>query len=315
MSDSDGSDEPTISAEEIKQLGLPLWDKDIKKLSDEHIISESDIQLIIQHLFSNEYEIRQKAIAYLNINQYIVTRPLVELLVKNITHHTLIFQLTYALEVIGKFAVPVLIEALNQVREIKTPMDELMIENICETLIRINDKNTVAVPVLLRHLQDTKAKIDQINKTIEQNAAHLNENPAPHTNEAHQSSDISSRKKLDFYQMVRMKLHYLIGEMNSTAGLDDLLELLGDGNKRVTGEIIETLGKIGNKNALIPLTRLYPIEADISELGARYIKMTCREIIRREKISKSDRIFDSLNGPEKDSLDKILAGYKNSTKD
>lgn len=312
MSDSGGSDEPTISADEIKQLGLPLWDKDIKKLSDEHIISESDIQLIIQHLFSNEYEIRQKAIAYLNINQHIVTRPLVELLIKNITHHTLIFQLTYALEVIGKFAVPVLLEALNQIRDIKTPMDEVVIENICETLIRVNDKN--AVPVLLRYLQDVKMKIEQINKTIEQNVAHLNENSAILTHEAHQNSDMSSRKKLEFYQMVRVKLHYLLGEMNSTAGLDDLLELLGDGNKRVYGEIIETLGKIGNKNALVPLIRLYPIEANISELGSRYIKLTCREIIRREKISKSDHIFDNLSGPEKDTLDKILAGSKNGNK-
>lgn len=314
MSDPGGSEEPTISTDEIKQLGLPLWDKGIKKLSDEQILSESDIQLIIQHLFSNDYETRQKSIAYLNINQHVVTRPLVELLVKNITHQTLIFELTYALEVIGKFAVPVLLEALNQVHEIKTPMDELMIENICETLIRINDKDTGAVPVLLRHLQDTKVKIEQINKTIEQNVSHQNENSAPHTHEAHQGSDTSSRKKLDFYQMVRMKLHYLLGEMNSTAGLDDLLELLGDGNKRVTGEIIETLGKIGNKNALIPLIRLYPIEAEVSELGARYIKLTCREIIRREKILKSDRIFDNLNGSEKDNLDKILAGYKNGNK-
>ncbi|MFH1230436.1 MAG: hypothetical protein V1709_02950 [Planctomycetota bacterium] len=313
MSDPGGSDESATSTEQINQLGLPLWDKDIKKLSNEYILSESDIQLIIQSLFSNDYETRQKSIAYLNINQHVITKPLVDLLIKNITHHTLIFQLTYALEVIGKNAVPVLLEALNQIHDIKTPIDEAAIENICETLIRINDKN--AAPVLLRHLQDIKGKMEQINKTIEQNTTPQNATASQDgQHDKPQYSESSARKKLEFYQMVRMKLHCLLGEMDSTAGLDDLLALLGDGNKRVNGEIIETLGKIGNKNVLIPLIRLYPIEANVSELGSRYIKLTCREIIRREKISKSDRIFGNLTDVEKDSLDKILAGYRNGHK-
>jgi len=110
--------------------------------------------------------------------------------------------------------------------------------------------------------------------------------------------------------MARMKIHCLLGEMNSPVGLDDLLALLGDGTKRVPGDIIETLAKIGNRNALVPLVRMYPVESEISELGARYIKETCRAIIRREKLSKSDPLFDKLTEPEKDNLNKILSGLK-----
>ena len=240
--------------------------------------------MILQHLFSNDYNTRQKAIAYLNINKHVITGPLVDMLVKNITHHTLIFQITYALEVIGKSAVPVLLEALVQIKEIKTSMDEVLLENISETLDRINDKS--AAPILLKHLQDIREKIDALNKNIEQisqaaknqqgqlletntNANTVKDNSDASSHEKQLASEASWRKKLEFYQSVRIKIHHLLGEMDSPDGLDDLLALLGDGNKRVQGEIIETLGKIGNKNTLIPLIRMHPIEESISELGAR----------------------------------------------
>lgn len=342
MSEPGGSSEPTASTDDTgqpsrlggtEQLTLPLWENGAMKLSNDQIFSESETNLILQHLFSNDYDTRQKAIAYLNINQHVITKPLVEILVKNITHNTLVFQVTYALEVIGKATVPVLLEALNQIKEIKTPLDETIMENICETLDRINDKS--AAPILLKHLQDVREKIEILNKSIEHIAAsEQTEKPTPETparpadgsggqvtnngeagnQEKHPVSEASLRKKLEFYQSVRIKIHTLLGEMNSPVGLDDLLALLGDGNKRIQGEVIETLGKIGNKNTLIPLIRMYPIEANISELGARYIKLTCREIVRREKISKSDQIFCNLTEPEKDTLDKILAGHRNGHK-
>jgi HEAT repeat protein len=312
MSDgSSDSNEPDASATEVKQLGLPLWNKDVPKLSSEHFFSEQEINLFLEHLFSNDYETRQKAIAYLTINQYIITPVLVKMLVNNITHYTLLFQLTYALEIIGKTAVPVLLESLNQIQEIKNSLDETLLENICETLIRVNDKSSV--PVLLRHLQNIKEKIDVLNETIGENSSYLvAKTSAEHSADQNTAEkDSSLRKKLEFYQSVREKIHYLLGEMNSTSGLDDLLVILGDGSRRVNGEIIETLSKIGNKQALIPLVKIYPIEAQVSELGARYIKLTCREIIRREKISKSDLIFNNLSDVEKETLDKILAGYRN----
>jgi hypothetical protein len=290
--------------EEASQLNLPLWNSQNQKLDSANVLSDSEIQIILQNLFSEDYTTRQKIIAYLNINQHVITKPLVGMLVKNTTHQTLVFQVTYALEVIGKSAVSVLLEALTRINEIKTPLDVARMENISETLIRINDNSGSAV--LANYLSDIKVRIDEINKTVAQNSARTPQD------ECWWSSELG--KKMEFYQMARMKIHCLLGEMNSTVGLDDLLDLLGDGTKRVPGDIIETLAKIGNKHALVPLVRMYPVESEISELGARYIKETCRTIIRREKLSKSDPLFDKLVEIEKDNLNKILSGYKNGHK-
>ena len=302
------------SEDQASQLNLPLWNSHNQKLDDTKTLTDSEIQTILQNLFSEDYTTRQKIIAYLNINQHVIIKPLVEMLVKNTTHQTLIFQVTYALEVIGKSAVPVLREALMKINEIKTPRDVAQMENISETLIRIPIRNDVSPDgnnkngptVLNGYLRDIKSRIDEINKTAGQ------DNSRSAKDECWWSSDLG--KKMEFYQMARMKIHCLLGEMNSTIGFDDLLALLGDGTKRVPGDIIETLAKIGNKNALVPLIRMYPVESEISELGARYIKETCRAIIRREKLSKSDLLFDKLTEPEKDTLNKILSGYKNGNK-
>ena len=300
----------TDSAEQASQLNLPLWNSANQKLDGAKTLTDSEIQIVLQNLFSEDYTTRQKIIAYLNINQHVITKPLVEMMVKNTTHQTLVFKVTYALEVIGKSAVPVLLEALVKIKEIKTPLDVAQMENISETLVRIpirndanangNDKSGPAV--LSDYLRDIKARIDEINKNVNHNNSHTPQD------ECWWSSDLG--KKMEFYQMARMKIHCLLGEMNSTVGLDDLLALLGDGTKRVPGDIIETLTKIGNKHALVPLVRMYPAESEISELGARYIKETCRAIIRREKLSKSDPLFDKLTEAEKDNLGKILSGLK-----
>jgi hypothetical protein len=288
------------SAEQASQLNLPLWNSQNQKLDAAKVLNDSEIQTVLQNLFSEDYSTRQKIIAYLSINQHVIVRPLVEMLIRNTTHDTVVFQVTYALEVIGKSAVPVLLEALVKIKEIKTPRDVAQMENISETLIRINDKSGAAV--LSDYLRDIKARIDEINK----NAIHNNAQTP--RDECWWASDLG--KKMEFYQMARMKIHCLLGEMDSAVGFDDLLALLGDGTKRVPGDIIATLAKIGNKQALIPLVRMYPVESEISELGARYIKDTCRAIIRREKISKSDPLFDKLTEPEKDNLGKILSGLK-----
>ncbi|MEW6027576.1 MAG: hypothetical protein AB1599_09830 [Planctomycetota bacterium] len=303
-SESGAGSPDNFGAEQVSQLNLPLWNSQNQKLDSAKVLSDSEIQTILQNLFSEDYATRQKIIAYLNTNQHVITRPLVDLLVRNTTHHTVVFHLTYALEVMGKSAVPVLLEALGKIGEIKTPRDVAQMENISETLIRTNDKS--AAPVLNNYLRNIKARIDEIDRNVNHHNSHTAQE------ECWWSSDLG--KKMEFYQMTRMKIHCLLGEMGSSIALDDLLALLGDGTKRVPGDIIETLAKIGNRETLVPLIRMYPVESEISELGARYIKETCRAIIRREKISRTDPLFVKLTEPEKDNLNKILSGYKNGNK-
>ncbi|MBI4713534.1 MAG: hypothetical protein HY762_09605, partial [Planctomycetes bacterium] len=111
------------------------------------------------------------------------------------------------------------------------------------------------------------------------------------------------------YQSARLTIHRLLGELGAPEGLDDLLLLLGDGTKRVHEDVLETIAKIGNRNALVPLIRLYSVEANISEYGTRHIKAACRDIMRREKIAPSDKLFQQLPQQEKEALKNIL--YRN----
>jgi hypothetical protein len=275
---------------ELDKLNLKLWEKiDDKPLSE---VSDADILSLVPGIFSSDFEIRNSTIARLNRLGALAAQKLVDILFKNPTDSTLAFQVSAALEEIGKRAVPPLIEALKKINDFKKPTDLTLLESITETLIRLNDKS--AVPVLIDY-------INNINQELQKSVAN--------GNQANGSAEAAGKKPSDFYQTVRLCIHDLLGDLGTREGLDDLLQLLGDGTKRVHVEVIETLRKVGDQRALVPLVRLYPVELTISELGARYIKLTFREIIRREKIAKQGAVFKNMTSEEKETLSKI---YPNS---
>jgi HEAT repeat protein len=275
---------------ELDKLNLKLWDKIDGKMPED--VSELDILLLISALVSSDFDIRAAAISQLNRFGQFAVKHLVSILVKNPTDSTLLFKVTYALEEIGKRAVPSLLEALKHV-EFKSPVDLTLLENITETLIRLNDKS--AVPVLIGYIKQVNAELSKLQ---------------PSSGSAKEAIDSHQRKMDEFYNTVRLRIHDLLGDMNSAEGLDDLLILLGDGKKRVHVDVIETIRKVGDKRALIPLVNLYPTELNISELGARYIKLTFREIVRREKISRNHAIFQNISHEEKDVLERLFPGKK-----
>ena len=292
MSEPDGSAETVRPAAESDQWNLQLWEKFEDKNASQLQPSETEIQSILDSIFAEDFAVRQQNINKLTRLGPVLARHLVDTLVKHTTNNTLLFQITYALEVIGKPAVKSLMEAINNMGELKDALNVANLENIAETLIRINDKS--AAPLLAQRI---KAANEDINKIIQLANGSVQTNPA-------------LQKKIGFCQSIRLKLHDLLGEMKATDALDDLLLLLGDGRKRVHEDVIETLSKIGDKRALAPLVRLYSVEMSVSELGARYIKLTCREIIRREKIQKSDIIFKDLNPDERKIIDDIFPSQR-----
>lgn len=285
---------------ELDKLNLKLWEKiDDKSPAD---ISETDVLSFLSGVFSSDFEVRTSALSRLSRLGSVAAQRLVDILVKNPTDSTLLFQVTYVLEEIGKRAVPSLIEALKKVNEFKRPTDLTLLENITETLIRLNDKN--AVPILISY-------INNIKEIIHKTQSHNNVSNGSTEPLRDPVKDNTHKKLAEIYQTARLRIHDLLGEMGTREGLDDLLSLLDDGTKRVHEDVIETLGKIGDHRALIPLLRLYPVELTISELGARFIKLTFREIVRREKISRQNSIFKNLSREEKETLDKIFPRLRN----
>lgn len=279
-----------IDQSELDKLNLKLWEKIDGKLPAD--ISETDVLSLLSGVFSSDFEIRTTALARLNRLGQVAAQRLVDVLVKNPTESTMVFQITYALEEIGKRAVPPLLEALKKV-ELRKPVDLTMFENITQTLIRLNDKS--AVTILIGYINNINQDVKKIQSANGLSNGHAD----------------NAKKSYEFYQTARMRIHDTLGDMNAREGLDDLLLLLDDGKKRVHVDIIETLRKVGDHRALVPLLRLYPIELTISELGARYIKLTFREIVRREKVTRQNHIFKSLAPEEKDILDKLYPHTKN----
>ncbi|MFH1226923.1 MAG: hypothetical protein V1701_03340 [Planctomycetota bacterium] len=292
MSDPDDSgqqEQPRLA--ESDQWNLRLWGKCEETHPDQLQLTDTEIQAILDSIFAQDYEVRQKTIDRLTKLGAPLSKILVDTMVKNTTNNTLLFQLTYALEAIGKVAIKPLMEELNKIQELKTTLDVAQLENITETLIRLNDKS--AAPILAKHI---KTANDEISKITQSANGDIN-NP-------------NITKKISFQQSTRLKLHDLLGEMKASDGLDDLLVLLGDGRKRVHEDIVEALCKMGDKRALVPLIRLYSVESSVSELGARYIRLTFREIARMEKIAKNDPIFRELNPDEKKILNNLFPGSR-----
>lgn len=259
-------------------------------------ISREQVQQLLNNLFSSEIDIRRQTVRQLINIGPIVAKYLVGMLVQNPLDATNLFRVTYALEELGKLAVPPLLETLDNIKDFSNPTNITLLETIVDTLIRVHDKN--AIPWLVDKTKELKSEIRRIQK---QTSDGNNKNGSPPPDE----------KRLELYQNTRLRIHVLLGEMGSHEGLDDLLTLLGDGKTRVHEDIIETIAKLGDKRALVPLLRLYPLESSISELGARFIKLTIRDIIRREKIARSDPIFKKLSSEEKTILEKLFPNMKN----
>jgi len=284
-----------LTQDELDKLNLKLWEKfDEKELTE---ISQADVQSLVKGIFSTDYEVRQVALSRLIRLGVVAANHLVDLLVKNPTDSTMVFEVTYALEEIGKRAVPPLLETLKKIEDFKQPPDLTLLETITDTLDRLNDRS--AIPILAQYLTNIKKALQK------------SEEETKSANKTNGHGTLSQERKT-LYNLVRLKIHELLGDFNAPDGLDDLLTLLGDGTKRVHEDIIETLGKVGDQRALAPLIRLYPIEQNISELGGRYIKNTFREIVRRNKISRNHNLFKNLSAEEKATLDKIFPRLRNN---
>lgn len=284
----------SVEQAELDKLNLKLWEK-VEEVPAE--ISEEEVYALVSSMFLSDFEAREQALTRLNRWGKIVTPHLVDILVKNPTDSTKAFQVTYALEIVGKNVIQPLLEALKKITDFRRSADITLLENITGVLIRLNDKS--AVSILVQRLNFVKQNL-QIGQNLNQNAKSANiQEPSAGNHQA--------QKKRELYQIARLRIHTLLGDMGVQEGLDDLLLLLGDGTKRVHEDIIETLSRIGDRRALVPLLRLCAIEQNISELGSRFIKLTLREIIRRDRVSKNDCVFKCLTKEEKDNIFKMFS--------
>lgn len=237
---------------------------------------DGEIRRHIQHLLSDDFH--QRAVSTEELERYgkDAASAIVDTLLRKAAEPHAVSSLTEALEEIGKPSVTVLIHALDHIVEVRKPAHAYLLENLVDTLGCIGDRRAAAP--LARQLQ-------KLNDAIGRN---------------HQKGLV------DICESVKVRIHGILAELDDRSGSKDLLRMLGDGRRRVRDGVVQALGKVGDRRALVPLLRLYTIEDDVSLNAAGAIQRAMREIARRERVGSDDAVFRDLAPGERAVLAKLF---------
>jgi hypothetical protein len=230
----------------------------------------------IRDLTSENFETRSESVSGLEKFGERGAEALVETLLKKPLRHGFLRGFEEAFEEIGKPCASVLLRGLTQVREIRRAEDVYLIEMFVETLGTLGERR--AAPAIA-------AQLGKLNRRIRSN---------------------HNRLLTDICAAAKVRLHAVLGTLDSRAGLEDLLAMLGDGRRRVPDGVVRALEQIGDRRALAPLVRLYAIEETVTFSGAQLVKATIREIMRKERVGSKDKVFRDLNPEERVLLEKLL---------
>lgn len=236
----------------------------------------TELRKHIRDLTSENFQTRSDSITGLEKFGESGAEALVETLLKKPLSHGLLRGFEEAFEEIGKPCARVLVRALSQIQEIRRAEDVYLIELFVESLGTLGERR--AAPAIA-------AQLGKLNRRIRAN---------------------HHRLLTDICVAAKVRIHSVLATLDSRAGLDDLLVMLGGGRRRVPDGVVRALERIGDRRALASLVRLYAIEETVTFSGAQLVKATIREIMRKEKVTSKDRVFQDLTSDERAQLEKLL---------
>jgi HEAT repeat protein len=242
--------------------------------------AKKEIERHIKDLLSDDYTVRAASVSELGKYGEDAAEAIVDTLLRKSDHPHALANFSDALAEIGKPSLNVILHALTHILEVKRAQDVYLLESFVELLGRLHDRRATG------SLLDQLAKL---NRAIKRN---------------------HDKQLVHCCEAAKVKIHRILIELGSKGGLSDLLEMLGDGRKRVRDGVVDTITRIGDKRALVSLVRLYDIEEHVSYSGAQFIKEAIREIARREKVSPEDRLFKELTAAEKAALERVFPKAK-----
>ena len=108
---------------------------------------------------------------------------------------------------------------------------------------------------------------------------------------------------LDLAQRVRAKAHLELARIGSRVAIQDLREALGDPERRIEVEMLTAVRTIGKRDEIAILLRAYTREDDYVR---QEIAEVVRTIMRRERIRRNNRMFQSLRPDQLEALRTIL---------
>ena len=243
--------------------------------------AKKEIERHLKDLLSEDYNVRATSVSELGKYGEEAAHAIVDSLIKKADHPHALANFSDALAEIGKPSVNVLLHAFSHIVEVKRSEDVYLLESFVELLGLLHDRRATG-PLL--------EQLAKLNRAIRRN---------------------HDKQLVHCCEAAKVKIHRILIELGEKGGLSDLLEMLGDGRRRVRDGVVDGLTRIGDRRALLALVRLYDIEEHVSFSGAQFIKEAIREIARREKVSSEDRLFRELSAVEKSALERIFPKSKN----
>lgn len=246
--------------------------------------AKEEIRKHVKELLSDDFSVRAASMTTLGKYGSDAAEAIVDALVRKPAETNALINFSDALAEIGKPSLNVILHALNHIAEVKRCEDAYLIENFVDILSVLRDRR--AGSTLLEQLA-------KLNTAIKRN---------------------HNAQLVHCCELAKVKIHRALVELGEKGGLSDLLEMLGDGRKRVRDGVVEVITRIGDRRALVPLVRLYDIDEHVTFSGAQFIKEAIREIARREHVTPDDKLFKDLVPAERAALDRVFPKFKNSGK-
>ena len=243
--------------------------------------AKEEIKKHVKDLLSDDFSVRAASMTSLEKYGADAAEAIVDALVKKPAEPHALTSFSDALAEIGKPSINVILHALNHIREVKRAEDVYLIENFVDILALLRDRRAAA-PLL--------EQLAKLNAAIKRN---------------------HNAQLVHCCELAKVKIHRALVEFGEKGGLEDLIEMLGDGRKRVRDGVVEAVTKIGDRRTLVPLVRLYDIDEHVTFSGAQFIKEAIREIARREHVTPEDKLFRDLNPAERAALDRVFPKAKN----
>lgn len=241
---------------------------------------KEEIRKHVRELLSEDFSVRAASMTSLEKYGADAAEAIVDALVKKPAESHAVTSFSDALAEIGKPSLHHILHALHHIVEVKRVEDASLIENFVDVLVSLRDRRAAA-PLL--------AQLGKLNAAIRRNQT----SPLAHCCE-----------------LAKIKIHRGLVDFGEKGGLEDLLEMLDDGRKRVRDGVVEVLTRIGDRRALVPLVRLFDIDEHVTFSGAQFIKEAIREIARRERVTSEDKLFKDLTPQERAALDRVFPKSK-----
>jgi HEAT repeat protein len=241
---------------------------------------KEEIRKHVKELLSDDFSVRAASMSSLEKYGADAAEAIVDALVRKPEEPHALTSFSGALTEIGKPSINVILHALNHIVEVKRAEDAYLIENFVDVLVSLRDRHAAA-PLL--------AQLAKLNAAIKRN---------------------HNAQLVHCCELAKVKIHRALVEFGEKGGLEDLLEMLGDGRKRVRDGVVEVVTRIGDRRALVPLIRLFDIDEHVTFSGAQFIKEAIREIARREHVTPEDKLFKDLTAEERAALDRVFPKSK-----